>query len=120
MRTFLDSNILLAAYNAREPESEAALAIMLEGHREFVGSDYLKLELYPFAVRANDPDQVEFFDRYFAALVQLVETSPVLVGNALTLAGRYGLGAGDALLARAAMDAAAREFVTKEAPTKPL
>lgn len=118
MRTFLDTGALLAAFNGREAESAEALAIVEDGSREFVGSDYLKLELYPSAVYERDVVQIEFFDRYFQNVVQLMQTSPAIVADAIALAGRYRLAGGDALLVRAAIDAGAVEFVTTEAPAR--
>lgn len=120
MRTFLDTNVLIAAFRGNNEASERALGVLDDAGRQFLGSDFLRLELLPKPTYESQDDERAFYETYLAAVVQSVETTPGHVESAFALATTHGLSAPDALLAQAAIAAQAAEFVTIEAPTKPL
>jgi hypothetical protein len=49
IRTYLDAGVLIAAARSATRLSESALVILDDTGREFVASDYLKLEILPKA-----------------------------------------------------------------------
>jgi PIN domain len=85
---------------------------------EFVGSEFLKLELLPIARFFGKKREVRLFTDFFDSIV-LWAPSEILVSSALDLASEFGLGALDALHLCAAKHFNA-EFVSAEKPTKPI
>ncbi len=119
MRTFLDSGVLIAAFQATKKESAAALAVLDDDRREFLTCDVVKLEVLPKPVFFKHKDEREFYEEIFARS----ESAPVteaLYAAAFDLATRYGLSAGDAFNLAAALDLGADEFVTTESSGKPM
>lgn len=120
IRTFVDADVLIWAARGRESLSQAAMQKLAGASREFVGSDFLRLEVIPKAAFHRQIAETAFYERYFAAVVAWVEASPSLVTHAESLATRYGLSAVDALHVAAAKAAGAVELITAERPESPL
>jgi len=49
-RTFLDAGILIAAVRGQEDEAARALAILADPERNFVTSNFLRMEVLPKAI----------------------------------------------------------------------
>lgn len=121
MRTFLDSGVLLTAWRgSSSPEANAARSIMAEEGRQFVTADNVRLELLPKPTFEKRRAEVEFYSEHFDSAVAIEPFSAELGQEALALAKRYGLAAGDALNLAAALRQGADEFITSELPGKPM
>ena len=120
IRTFVDSDILIAGARALGALAPRALATLADPDRTFVVSDFLRLELLPKPTYHRKRGEVEFYEAYFASAVEWVRASPQLVEDAFALASRFGLRAIDALNVAAAAAARVDEFVTGERTSSPL
>lgn len=117
--TYLDTGVLIAATNGNHKLFEKAFALIDDPDREFVVTDFLKLELLPKPTFHNEAEEVDFYKAFFSNAAVTLDTTPVKTANALTLACSYGLSAVDAIHLQTAIDANVNEFVTTEKPTKP-
>lgn len=116
-RTFVDADVLIHAFRGTGPVAAASQAIIDDPDREFVGSDILRLELIPKPHFFGRSVETQFYEDYFAAAVETVESSAALVQAAEAEARGNGLAAADALHVTAAKSAGTDEFVTAEKPT---
>jgi predicted nucleic acid-binding protein len=120
--TFVDASVLI--YAAVKPTSMTfprrlrALQVLGDPDRDFVASEYLRLEVMPVARYFNKSKEVAFYETFFAAVAMWVDPIDI-IKPAYALACQYGLGALDALHVAAASHAGA-ELVSAERPTKPL
>ncbi len=119
IRTFLDAGILIAAVRGQEDEAARALAILEDPERNFIASDFLRMEVLPKAIYYQRPAEVALYERFFSQ-AHLVSVSAVLVTQAYTEACTFGLSALDALHVTVAKASGAEEFITTERPTTPL
>ncbi len=117
--TFLDACVLIAAFNLNHKSFKEAYDILNDPDREFVITDFLKLELLPNPTLNNRVDEVNFYKDFFNNAVQALEFTPAKTSEALELACKYGLTAVDALHLQTAIDAKVCEFITVEKTTKP-
>lgn len=120
LRTFIDSGVLLAAFKAGGELAANALAILGDPDRQFVTSDFVRLELLPKPICYGNDAERRFYEAFFASVEQVVPVSPTLVEEAQREAEAVGLAALDALHIAAAKPAMCDEFVTAEKTTKPL
>ena len=120
LRTFIDSGVLLAAFKAGGELAENALAMLGDPERQFVTSDFVRLELLPKPLCYGNDAERRFYEAFFASVEQVVRASPTLVEEAQREAEAVGLSAVDALHVAAAKRAACDEFVAAEKLTKPL
>ena len=118
-RTYVDSNVLIAAFQGDESTAQRAQAVLDDPKRALVISEYVRLETLPKPVFHRREEEVAFMQAIFAA-AERVSTSDSLVTNAVTLASQYDLAPVDSLHASAAIQAGVDEFVTLEKPNKPL
>lgn len=118
--TFVDAMVLIYAARGKKGDDrkKAALAVLGDPSREFVASEYLRLEVMPMAVHYHKHNEQRFYERYFHEVVRWVDPA-TLIAPAYDLACRHGLGAVDALHIAAATLTDA-EFVTAERKTKPI
>jgi predicted nucleic acid-binding protein len=120
--TFVDASVLI--YAASKPAAVTlamllrALQVLGDPDREFLTSEYLRLEVLPIAVCYHKSREVAFYQRFFESAV-LWADSGNLIAPAYTLASQFGLGALDALHVAAA-DTHKAELVSAEKPTKPV
>ena len=119
IRTFLDTSVLIAAFQGNDQAHAAAYAILNDPKREFVTSVFVRLEAGPQAFFNKYLTEYQFYEAYFDSCVQMIEASPELVADAHKEAKRSGLGAMDALHVAAATDAKADELVTVEKRNRP-
>jgi predicted nucleic acid-binding protein len=121
LKTFLDSGVLLTAWRGgSSAENEAALCLLADEEREFFSSDNVKLELLPKPAFEKRLVEVEFYNDHFNSALAMEPFGPDLGKQALALAKKYGLSAGDALNLSAAIRQGAQEFITSELPGKPI
>lgn len=119
---FVDASVLIAAARKSTAEMRArkirAVELLRESNREFVGSDFSKLETLPMASFFGKKRELKFYKNFFDS-VSVRAPSEILIVPALDLASEYGLSALDALHICAARHFDA-EFISAEKPTKPI
>lgn len=117
--TFVDASVLINAIVGQDAARKMrALSVLADPDREFVATEFLKLEVLPIPTKYARKKERAFYERYFKGVVVWVDPSSFMQ-PAFDLACRYGLGAIDALHLAAAISAGA-EFVSAEKPTKPI
>jgi len=119
-RTYLDANVLIAAFRGEEQIAERALKVLDDPDRALMVSDYLRLEVFPKPTFHKRHEEIEFMRAVFAHAAEIVPTSDELTERAVELASRYDMTPIDALHVGAAVVAGADELVTMEKPTKPM
>ena len=118
-RTYLDTGVLIAAFRGQHSLHEAAFAILDDPNREFVISDFLKLELLPKAIFHDQQEEAEFYRMFFDEAAEVLELTPEHSREVLVLACKYGLAACDAIHVHTALTTSATEFVTTENQKSP-
>ncbi len=120
---FVDASILIISA-ARKPTAET-LARRMRAHqtlndktREFVASDFLKLETIPMAKFFIKKRELRFYNDFFQSISKWAPCDALIV-PAFELASEFGLGAMVALHICAAKHFGA-EFNSAEKPTKPI
>lgn len=119
-KTFVDANVLIAAFQGQDTYWQRAMEIIDDPDRDFIVSDYLKLEVIPQPTYHRRQEEIEFMEEFFQAAAFQALPSPDITTQALELACRYGLHPLDALHAGTAVVWQADELVTLEKPDKPL
>jgi len=99
---------------------QKSMEIIDDPGREFIVSDYLKLEVIPKPTFFENHEEVQFMQAFIDNASWQVNATSSITTQAIALACRYGLSAMDALHAETAMEAKADEFITIEKPTRPL
>jgi len=89
------------------------------GHRIFVTTDYVRLEVLPKPLYLRRETEAEFYEAFFAA-AEFVEISQALVSAVFEEAQQVGLAALDALHVAAAKRASVDECITVERRTRPV
>lgn len=121
MKTYLDTNILIAAFQGKDTEIVKTITdIQNDSDREFIGSDFLRLELLPKPTFHRQQSEIEFMWEFLNGTDENVTISDKITQRAIELAGRYNLQPMDALHISAAIYARAEEFITLENPDKPM
>lgn len=119
-RTYLDSGVLIAAWKGEDEIATSAMTILDDPNREFVISDFLRLETLPKPTFQKRADEVAFIETIFASAAESVVTSAALSSHAIQMASTYDLSPIDALHISAALSAKVDDFITSEKPTKPM
>lgn len=118
--TYVDTGVLIEGYRATSPLAGPALAILNDPNREFVTSEFVRLETLPKPIYYQRLIEVAFYSAFFAAAHRVVGITRRLVRLAQQRAETFGLSAVDALHIAAAEIGDAEEFVTTERATSPL
>lgn len=118
-RSYLDANVLIAAWNGDQDSRAWARAVLDDPQRRFVISDFVCLEVLPKPTFYRKPLELAFMQAVIS-VAEKVPVSAALVQRALTMAGRHDLSALDALHLAAAAEAEVDELLTFERPEKPI
>lgn len=118
--TYVDSGVLIEAYRGSSTIAAPALAILSDGNREFVTSEFVRLEVLPKPTFQRLLIEVAFYNTFFATATHTVSITRTLVRLAMRRAEQFGLSAVDALHVAAAETSGAAELITAERPTSPL
>jgi predicted nucleic acid-binding protein len=118
-RTYIDANVLIAAFQGEEKVAQRAFSVLDDPNRKLVVSDYLRLEVLPKPMFHKRREEVNFMEAVFEN-AENWETSPQLTRHSLELAAKYDMAPMDALHVGAAVVADVDELVTLEKPTKPI
>lgn len=119
-KTFVDANVLIAAWRGNAELLQKSMEILDDPDREFIVSDYLKLEVIPKPTFFKNNDEIQFMQTFIDNASWQVNATPSITTQAIALACRYGLSAMDALHAETAIEAKADVFFTIEKSTRPL
>ena len=120
VRTFVDSSVLIAAARGTNVVAQRALQILDDPSRDFVTSDFVRLEVLPKPLYHRNNREVMFYETFIEHAAEVVSCSPSLVAEDFEDAATAGLSAVDALHVAAARHAGSDELVTSEKGTKPL
>jgi len=121
MRTYVDSGVLIAAARGAGKLAQRALAIIGDtASREFVCSDYVKLETIPKPTYFGRTAEVSFYEAYFSTTVAWQNFDAAAMESAFEEACRSGLSSVDAIHVVVATLHGCDELVTSEKPTSPI
>lgn len=118
--TYVDASVLINASRGDKLETRLrALRVLGDKRREFIASEFLRLETLPQAVAFQRRKEEVYLKRFFERSVTVwVEDETALFVPAARLIEQHRMQLLDALHLAAAMMFKA-EFVTAEKPTKP-
>ncbi len=111
--------LILAAKGTAEAAA-LALPFLQDPEREFVTSDYVRLEVLPKPTCFNRQEEIEFYEAFFSLNTRTIPTSVALLELAMDEACAHGLSALDAVHIACAVFGGAEEIVTTEKTTKPM
>ncbi len=117
IRTFLDTGVLIAAYNAQPDLKNTALSLLEDRNRIFLSSPYVRHEVCPKALLNKRHGEYRFYREYFQRAVMFNDVRLILE-RAGREAARSGVGAMDSLHLAAAHLLKADELITAEKPNK--
>lgn len=118
-RTYIDANLLIAAFRGKGELGQRALEIIDDPERILVISDAVRLEVQPKPRYEKQQQEIDFYE---AVLHQAehIEWRTETLYRAHHLAENHGIAAMDAIHVATALDAGVDEFVTAEKSTKPM
>jgi predicted nucleic acid-binding protein len=119
-RTYIDSCVLLYAAQGTSEPAGRALPFLFDPEREYVTSDYVRLELVPHATYNKRFEEVAFYEAFFKTAIRHIPTSKRLLDMAMDLGCKTGVTGIDAIHVACAIFAGAEELVTAERSTKPI
>ena len=120
VRTYVDSGVLIWAAQGVSTNAEIALKFLTDPQREYVTSDYVKLEVIPKATFHRNHIELEFYETFFRANIRCIPTSESLMLHAMAEGCNRGISGIDALHIACAAFAGAEEFITTEKSSKPM
>lgn len=118
-RTYIDANLLIAAWKGDDEAGPAALAVLDDLERTLLVSDALWLEVMPKAIYQKQQGEMAFYQGIFERAEHCHWQLDVLQ-QAHGLAQRYGIAAMDSIHVATALAAGADEFISGEKPTRPM
>jgi predicted nucleic acid-binding protein len=116
----VDSGVLIFAAKGNTEAAALALPFLQDATREFVTSEYVRLEVIPKPTCFGNQIEVEFYNAFFRLNGRTIPTSVALLELAMEEACRTGLSALDAIHIACAVFGGAEELVTSEKNTKPM
>ncbi|MDD5035902.1 MAG: PIN domain-containing protein [Methylococcaceae bacterium] len=118
--TYVDANVLIAAFRGQSIVSQAAVAVLRDPGRALLVSDALWLEIVPKARFHRQQHEVDFYEGIFTLALKRVCWNETIMEKACELAPRYGMAAMDAIHVASALIGGAEELVTGEGWNKPM
>ncbi|HRY15399.1 MAG: type II toxin-antitoxin system VapC family toxin [Candidatus Competibacteraceae bacterium] len=119
-RTYVDSNVIISAFQSKTASAILALSVLDDLKREFITSAFVRLETLPKPRVHGFLEEVRFIENFFDRCVDQITVDDLLVEHAESLATTYDLSPLDALHVAAAIRGRAHELVTLEKATKPM
>jgi predicted nucleic acid-binding protein len=120
LRTYVDSGVLIWAAQGAARNAEVALRFISDPLREYVTSDYIRLEIIPKATFHANHSELDFYETFFRANIRCIPTSESLIREAMAEGCKTGISGIDALHIACAVFAGAEEFITTEKASKPM
>jgi len=118
--TFLDANVLIAAYRGDPAKREPSLAILNDRARFFIASPFLYMETMPMPVYHRNTREIDFYRTYFDSVHIWISDVESIVEIARVECERCGIAAMDTMHVAAAYLARAEVLLTLEAIRKPI
>lgn len=118
-RTYIDANVLIAAWNGDDESRVWARYALDDPERSLVVSDFVRLEVLPKPTYHRRSVEVAFMQAILEAAENVPITTELLL-RAVAMAGRHDLTPLDALHLAAAAEAGVDEVLTFEKPEKPM
>jgi len=118
--TYIDSGVLIFAARGTSDAAALALPFLADQNREYVTSDYVRLEVLPKATFHKRTAEVDFYNVFFATTTRSIPTSEALLKCALEEGCNTGIQGMDALHIACAVFAGAEELITSEKANKPI
>jgi predicted nucleic acid-binding protein len=118
--TYIDAGVLIAAARGTGDVSRLATSFLTDSLRQYVTSEFVRLEVLPKAVYHKNEDEIRFYENYFANSAQAIEISAPLLAFALQHGCQTGISGIDAIHIACAVSAGAEELITSERSTKPI
>lgn len=118
-RTYLDSNVLVAAWRGKDQAGTKAMEVLDDPGRALVVSDAVRLEVMPKPLYERQEGESAFYEAIFAQAERAAWHLPTLQ-QAHELAQRHGIAAMDAIHVATAIACHVDELVSAEKPTKPM
>lgn len=120
-RTYVDANVLIAAFRGEEGVYERALEVLTDPDRKLVISDFLRLEVLPKPTFHRREEEVNFMKEVLEnENAENIPCNSEVTRKAIELASKYDISPMDALHIGAAVVSGVNEFVTMEKRTNPL
>jgi predicted nucleic acid-binding protein len=119
-KTYIDSGVLITAFQGIHSVSIRANQILNDENREFASSRFVQLEVLPKAIFNKQKNEVEFYEIFFSAVIHWATDLELIMQNAHQIACTYGLAAIDAIHVASALQVKADQLITTEKPTKPM
>jgi|SRR5882724_315108 len=120
VRTYIDVGVLIAALRGESSIAATALSFLYDPLRDYVTSDYVKIELLPKCIFHKNEDERRFYEEFFDSSQIRVPNTNDLLALAIEEGGRTGISGIDAIHVACALVAQAEEFITSEGETKPI
>lgn len=118
--TYIDSGVLIFAAKGTSEAAALALPFLADPGREYVTSDYVRLEVIPKATFHKRVAEVAFYNLFFTTTTRSIPTSEALLAYALDEACKTGIHGLDAVHIACAVFAGAEEFITSEKLSRPI
>jgi hypothetical protein len=118
--TYIDSGVLIFAAKGTTGSAALALPFLGDPNREYVTSDYVRLEILPKATFHKRTAELAFYNLFFSTTTRSIPTSPALLEYALDEACKTGIQGLDAVHIACAVFAGAEEFITSKKIDKPI
>ena len=120
VKTYVDAGVLIAAARGVQPLAGMALALLDDSKREFITSDYLRMEILPKPTYFRVVEELALYEEFFRSASLVLSFHAVPLQESLDTACRFGLSAIDAIHLTAAAVSGCEELVTTERPTSPM
>ncbi len=118
-RTYIDTGVLIAAVRGPKEIADRALAFLHDPLRDYVTSDYVKVELLPKCRFHRRKEEEDFYEDFFSGAV-VVPSSDELLAFAIDEGGKTGISGVDAIHVACAVIGEAQELITTEKSTHPI
>lgn len=119
-RTYIDVGVLIAVMRGSPEQADRALAFLNDPLRDYITSDYVKVELLPKCRFHKNNEEEQFYEEFFKRSTVHVPSSDELLAFAIDEGGRTGISGIDAIHVACAVVGEAVELITAERPTKPI
>ena len=115
-RTYVDAGVLIAAARGNGKLGTVALSVIADESREFVCSDYVKLEVVPKPTYFGRTTEVRFYETFFGNASKWLSFDDADLERALEEACKSGLSGLDAVHVVVAAGSGCQELPTSERP----
>lgn len=118
--TYIDSGVLIAAARGDNALSPLALPYLIDPNREYITSEYVRLEVLPKAMFHRRETEIAFYDQFFRLPSRTIPTSAALLQYAFEEACDTGIQGLDAIHIACAVFGGAEELITSEKQNRPI